>query len=686
MTTAARRVALAWSPPSLPLEVWLGAATAMAIGIFTLTVWSLGASELAAVIPGRVSMTPNTAICFLLLASGLLLRTAAQSTTIRGAGSFMIIVSATIAAVIGSQWITGTNLGIDELLFRGGNAAGTTAVGRLSPQTSLACIALAAAAFLPSEHRRGARRRGLIGVAFLLAAINLLDQLYAAATPSVFAGFTQMALPTAVGLIGLVVAVAAADPRETLFALLRAAGPAGILTRNMVGAAIAIPVVVGWLRLIGEHLGWYGSAYGAGLTQLAAMVLLLLAVSHVGGVLERSEASRRLAETERERAREEAETANRAKSEFLSRMSHELRTPLNSVLGFTQLLQADDLQPDQQESLTYISRAGRHLLALINEVLDISRIESGTLALSPEAVPVRETLEEVISFTRPMAAEHGVSVEMDATACDHFVMADRQRLRQALLNLMSNAIKYGGANGRVTVACRPPEDGRLRLEVTDAGPGIPEPSLARLFVPFDRLGAEQTAVEGTGIGLPLTKALVEAMNGEIGVESVVGEGSTFWISLRTTTEPAGAGAMAPDSGEVALTAGGERRILYIEDNEANIRLIERIVEQLPRTTLTTAMQGQQGLALASAERPHLIVLDLHLPDMSGLNVLRSLRGDAATRATPVLILTADASEAQSRALLAEGADAVLNKPLDVAEFERLVQHHLHNASVAGHAS
>jgi len=224
------------------------------------------------------------------------------------------------------------------------------------------------------------------------------------------------------------------------------------------------------------------------------------------------------------------------------------------------------------------------------------------------------------------------------------------------------------------------------LNVKKWSPGTPAASLERLFVPFDRLGAERTGVEGTGIGLPLTKALVEAMNGEIGVESVVGRGSTFWISLRTTADPAGAEARVPPIGEMLSTSGVERRILHIEDNEANIRLVERIVGQLPRTTLTTAMQGGPGLTLARTERPDLIVLDLHLPDMTGLDVLRSLRGDVATRALPVVILTADASQAQSEALLAEGAAAVLNKPLDVAEFKRLVQRCLHGASVAEHAS
>jgi PAS domain S-box-containing protein len=386
-----------------------------------------------------------------------------------------------------------------------------------------------------------------------------------------------------------------------------------------------------------------------------------------------------------ERAQEDAERANRAKSEFLSRMSHELRTPLNAILGFGQLLEMDGLEPQHQESVEQILKGGKHLLDLINEVLDIARIESGRITLSLEPIVLADALGEAIRLIQPLAAEQGIELKSDdAWPADRYVRADRQRLKQVLLNLLSNAVKYNRPGGRVTVRCMDFREG-LRVEVTDQGAGIPPEWMDRLFVPFERLGAEGTAVEGTGLGLALSKGLTEAMGGSLGVTSAVGKGSTFFVEFLLAEAP-GATDEEGEAGErIKVPApDGSHMLLYIEDNLANLRLIERALDHRPGLILLSAMQGSLGLDLARQHLPELILLDLHLPDMPGEEVLRHLRGDPRTQGIPVIVISADATPGQTRNLLAMGARAYLTKPIDVSRFfeavdEALTERRLHDA-------
>ena len=378
---------------------------------------------------------------------------------------------------------------------------------------------------------------------------------------------------------------------------------------------------------------------------------------------------RKRAEAEREAARAEAEKANRAKSEFLSRMSHELRTPLNSVIGFSQLLEMDGLSDPQRDSVRYIRRAGSHLLDLINEVLDIARIETGRLPLSPEPVLVPELVDEAVGLLRPAAEGRQITIE-EVRSCEAHVRADRQRLKQVMLNLLSNAIKYNRDGGSVSVSCEPVAD-RVRITVRDTGPGISAEGMGRLFTPFERLGAEQSAVDGIGIGLALSKALTELMGGTIGVESRVGEGSTFWIELERVEAPL-ARLVSPASDESGHARSDRRRILHIEDNAANLKLIEHVLARRPGIELESAMQGRLGLELARVGKPDLVLLDLHLPDMPGGDVLVQLRGDPATRDLPVVVISADATPGQQRRWLAEGARAYITKPIDVPAFLALL--------------
>jgi PAS domain S-box-containing protein len=374
---------------------------------------------------------------------------------------------------------------------------------------------------------------------------------------------------------------------------------------------------------------------------------------------------RDVAERAAKAARAEAERANQAKSEFLSRMSHELRTPLNAVIGFGQLLQLDEMDPRQSEAVEQILRAGRHLLELINEVLDISRIESGTMSVSLEPVHLGSVLADALSLIRPLADDADVRLTSTAAQCAGLhVRADQQRLKQVLINLLSNAVKYNRRGGEVTVHCTELPGGRVEVAVTDTGPGMSAGQLERLFEPFDRLGAEATDIAGTGLGLALSRGLIQAMDGTISAESQPGAGSTMRIQLEGAQEP---GGHADDSAPVATHRAPqqERTIVYIEDNLSNLRLVERLLDRIPGVRLIPAMQGKIGIELVRQHQPHLILLDLHLPDLHGREVLERLKRDPATAEIPIVILSADATPAQFERLLAAGAAGYLTKPIDV---------------------
>jgi CheY-like chemotaxis protein len=353
-------------------------------------------------------------------------------------------------------------------------------------------------------------------------------------------------------------------------------------------------------------------------------------------------------------------------------MSHELRTPLNSILGFGQLLELGPMAPDQQESVALVLRAGRHLLNLINEMLDISRIEAGGLRLSLEPVSVAEALRAALDLVRPLAQDQGIALAADMPVDERHVLADRQRLQQVLLNLLSNAVKYNRPGGRVVVSCGDVEPDRFRISVTDTGAGLTAAHLGRLFIPFDRLGAEGRGVEGTGLGLTLSKHLTEAMGGVVRVESTPGVGSTFSVELPLAAGSTAESAAGPPAAAHGAAAPAALRVLYVEDNLANLRLVERILALRPGVKLVSALRGRDGIDLCRQEVPDLVLLDQHLPDMTGDEVLSILRADPVTRGIPVVMLSADASPGQIRGLLAAGARDYLTKPLDVSKFLALI--------------
>jgi signal transduction histidine kinase len=386
------------------------------------------------------------------------------------------------------------------------------------------------------------------------------------------------------------------------------------------------------------------------------------------------------------RAKEEAEFASDAKGQFLSRMSHELRTPLNAILGFAQLLETDSKLTDR-ESVDQILKAGRHLLALINEVLEFSRLEAGRVDLPLEPVNVAGVVREALNLIRPLAASQKISVMgEDALNSSLHVQANPQRLKQVLLNLLSNAVKYNRPDGSVTVSCekslRPRDTVELRktggatllrISIADTGLGIAPHNLSKLFIPFERVGAEESGIEGTGLGLAVSKGLVQAMGGVIAAESDLGRGSVFSIEL-----PAAENSLPGFDSETehllsqiqnsASPIQNPKTVLYVEDNLSNLRLIDRVLAGRPGIKLLSAVRGALGLDLARQHRPDLILLDLNLPDMHGADVLRSLQENPHTASIAVVVISADATAAQIERLLAAGARDYLTKPIDVKQF------------------
>jgi len=358
-------------------------------------------------------------------------------------------------------------------------------------------------------------------------------------------------------------------------------------------------------------------------------------------------------------------------------MSHELRTPLNAILGFSQLLDRQSAASIQRERVGYIFRAGQHLLELINEVLDIARIEAGRIPLSLEPVRVSDALDEVVELLQPLAAERKIQIEkVSSDESDPSILADRQRLMQVLLNLLANAVKYNREAGRVVLAMEHRSNARIRISITDEGPGIPAEKHSRLFAPFDRLGAERTSMQGTGLGLALSKRLTEAMGGTIG-ESQPARGATFWIEFPRVENPCDSlSRRSHDMNVITALDARVNTLLYIEDNLSNLTLIEHLLGEYPPLKLISAMQGLLGLELATRHQPDLILLDVHLPDISGAEVLTRLKAERATCTIPVVVLSADATKSQIDRLMAAGASDYLTKPLDVDRFFHVIERHL----------
>jgi PAS domain S-box-containing protein len=392
-------------------------------------------------------------------------------------------------------------------------------------------------------------------------------------------------------------------------------------------------------------------------------------------VTERKRFEQALQETnvEMESAKSAAEKANLAKSDFLSGMSHELRSPLNAILGFAQLMATASPPPSdvQKESITQILQAGWHLLKLINEILDLSVVESGKVSLSLEPVALSEVLSECQAMMEAQAQQRGIVMTFPQFDETSFVWADQTRLKQIVINLLSNAIKYNRPSGLVSVNCTAISSDGIRISFKDTGAGLTQDKMAQLFQPFNRLGQEAGSVAGTGIGLVVTKQLVELMGGVLGVDSTVGEGSVFWVEMRSTPAPelkvVAQGQSAPKLAPAPMDAP-PKTLLYIEDNPANMKLVERLIDRRTDIQLLKAVDGSLGIALARSALPDVILMDINLPGISGIEALKALREDPATAHIPVVALSANAMSRDIEVGRQLGFFRYLTKPIVVEEF------------------
>jgi len=385
--------------------------------------------------------------------------------------------------------------------------------------------------------------------------------------------------------------------------------------------------------------------------------------------------SRKQAADELVAARAAAERANQLKTRFLSMMSHELRTPLNAVLGHCQLLlvNAEVAASEKlRNSIDVITRSGEHLLSLINQILDLNAIENGDIKLSIENVDVHLLVAECVDLEEAMAQQRDIEVvTAPELQTELIVKADYVRLRQVFLNILSNAVKYNRREGRIMISVKPgAPDGSVRLAVADTGRGIPEDKLEQVFDPFNRLDADQSGEEGTGIGLTIARTLMGEMNGAIGVRSTVGEGTVFWLDIPEGSRRPGVTRLKGGLTNTAWPAGprGPFRLLYVEDNPSNIDLMRHVADEVPNFSLSVATTAEEGLALADNDQPDFIVLDIQLPGMDGIAALRELRRNDRTRDIPVIALSASILTADRQNAHASGFDAFLAKPLNIAEF------------------
>ena len=648
--------------------------------------WALKIEPLKTVLPGLVPMVPWTATALMFSGASVIGATLCNrwppGRWLQYGGA---LATGAISSIVLLEYATGIDWGFDRVLFGSAVAELTTHFpGRLAGITAVLFLVLSSAMIVDAAVEKSSRVFSVLAnLGLFVSCLPLLGYAFSAETLYTSIPYSSMALPTAMALVILFGGALAARPSHGWIALLLSDSLGGMTARRFLPVVIGAPLTISITLLWISRLTHMEPDFRLAISTVAVTVVLLWMVVRNARRLEQIDRERQAAMSALVSAKEEAEAASLAKSSFLANMSHELRTPLTAILGFSQLLELGGEQSEEHGvCVDHIRKNGKHLLALINDLLDLAKIDAGQISTSPERIVLGGLLVGLKASLLPQAEAAGITVSIHADGAGlPDVRADQTRLNQVLLNLGSNAIKYNRPGGRVDITYERLGPEWLRLTVTDTGLGIPEARQSELFEPFNRLGRETGSIEGTGIGLALSRRLMQLMGGRIGFSSRANEGSRFWIDLPVY--------QAAPHDDVSLAAAAQclsgqaheptcegRTVLCVDDNAAARELVLKIIVGIPGTHVQTAETAEMGIELARREQPDLILMDINLPGMNGIAALKELRRHSATRNIPVFALSAAATMADIDKGLAAGFDRYLTKPYDVRDLLTAVREQL----------